>query len=49
MFSNEELESWCNKLNLKESARRLIKEIRSTEPVRQVGSSFNNVSGKECD
>ena len=45
MFSNEELESWCNKLNLKESARRLIKEIRSTEPVRQVGSSFNNVSG----
>lgn len=45
MLSNQEFEDWCCCLNLPQAARKIIEQIRSTEPIRRVNSSGINVKG----
>ncbi|MEO0839809.1 MAG: hypothetical protein AAF063_13020, partial [Cyanobacteria bacterium J06643_5] len=48
MLSTQEFEEWCRRLKLPEVTRKVISQIRSTEPVRQVKSLGGNVSGNYC-
>jgi len=45
MLTLEQLESLSSRLNLPEQARKVIKQIRSCEPLRRVGGGSKNVSG----
>lgn len=45
MLSNQEFDDWYDSLNLPQAARKIIEQIRSTEPIRRVNSSGINVRG----
>ncbi|MEO0684515.1 MAG: hypothetical protein AAFY76_05565 [Cyanobacteria bacterium J06649_11] len=42
MLSTQEFEEWCRRLKLPEVTKKVIYQIRSTEPVRQVKSLGGN-------
>jgi transposase InsO family protein len=46
MMSQDELASWHERANLSLAARSLIDRIRSSQPVRRVGSGRSNVCGR---
>ncbi len=46
MLNNEEFDLWCRRLNISEQSRKVIEEIRSSEPSRRVGGGKKNVSGR---
>jgi putative transposase len=46
MMSQEELTSWYERVNLSQAARSLVDRIRSSPPVRRVGSGRSNVCGR---
>ncbi|BAY33694.1 integrase, catalytic region [Nostoc carneum NIES-2107] len=46
MLTHDELRFWCQNLNLSEQSRKIIEEIRSSEPSRRVGGGKKNVSGR---
>ncbi|BAT53461.1 Integrase catalytic region [Nostoc sp. NIES-3756] len=46
MLSDIEFEHWCRRLNLSEQARKVIEQIRTSEPSRRVGGGKKNVSGR---
>jgi transposase InsO family protein len=48
MLSTQEFDNWCHRLNLSEVTRKVIEQIRSTEPVRQVQGGGGNVTGNYC-
>jgi transposase InsO family protein len=48
MLTEEEFEAWCHLNQLSETARQIITDIRSSNPVRPVGSRAGNVSGNYC-
>lgn len=45
MLSDQEFDDWCRCFNLPQAARKVIEQIRSTEPIRRVKSSGINVRG----
>lgn len=48
MLTSDQFESWCQRLHLPESTRKLVERIRTSEPSRKVKSSAANVSGLYC-
>lgn len=46
MLSKAEFETWCSQLNLSNSARTLVNQIRVSEPVRRVRGDYANVCGR---
>lgn len=48
MLSTQEFDNWCRRLNVPEVPRKVIEQIRSTEPVRQVKALAGNVAGNYC-
>jgi hypothetical protein len=45
MLKENELAAWYQRLNLNERARKIIDQVRSSEPARRVGGGRSNVSG----
>ncbi len=48
MLSSQEFDDWCRRLNLPEVGKKVIEQIRSTEPVRLVQGGGGNVTGNYC-
>ena len=48
MLSSQEFDDWCRHLNLPEMGKKVIEQIRSTEPVRKVQGGGGNVTGNYC-
>jgi putative transposase len=46
MLTNEEFIVWCHRLALSQEAQTLIRNIRASNPTRQVGGGQRNVSGR---
>lgn len=46
MLTQDEFDLWCRRLNLSEEARKVIEQIRSSEPSRLVGGGIKNVAGR---
>ncbi|MGL6340152.1 MAG: TnsA endonuclease N-terminal domain-containing protein, partial [Waterburya sp.] len=46
MLSENDFQSWCDRLSLSTKLRQLIKQIRSSEPSRLVSGRSNNVCGR---
>lgn len=46
MLSNEDLSSWCKRLNLTVRSCEIIADVRSRPPARRVGGGRSNVSGR---
>src|SRR5262245_59040680 len=46
MFDDDTFDQWCQHLNLSESTREIIRQIRSSDPARRVGRRAGNVSGR---
>ena len=45
MLSDQEFNDWCHYVNLPQSARQVISQIRDSQPIRRVKSSGINVRG----
>jgi putative transposase len=45
MLDRNEFLHWCERLDLSESARNVIEQVRSSDPARRVQSGGRNVSG----
>ena len=45
MLNENDLAAWYQRLNLTERARKIIDQVRSSEPARRVGGGRSNVSG----
>jgi putative transposase len=45
MLDDQQLQDWCNRLDLSEKARVMIQQIRSSEPARRVQGRRGNVRG----
>ena len=46
MLNSSQFRDWCLKLQLKESTREQIQQVRSSPPSRRVQSRRGNVSGR---
>jgi putative transposase len=46
MLRNQQFQEWCNRLGLSNRSCELVQQIRSSEPIRRVGSRANNVCGR---
>lgn len=46
MLNENDLAAWYQRLNLNERARKIIDQVRSSEPARRVGGGRSNVSGR---
>ncbi len=45
MLNQNDLATWYARLNLNDQARKIIEQVRSSEPTRRVGGGHSNVSG----
>jgi putative transposase len=45
ILNENDLAAWCQRLNLNERARKIIDQVRSSEPTRRIGGGRSNVSG----
>ena len=45
MMTSQEFDRWCERLNLPDRARKLISQIRESEPVRAVQGNRGNLRG----
>ncbi len=48
MLTEEEFEQWCSQLQLPQSTRQLITQIRQAPPSRRVQGNYGNVCGNYC-
>ncbi len=48
MLTEFEFEQWCNQLNLSNSSRQLITQIRTSPPSRRVQGNYGNACGNYC-
>ncbi|MDZ7961476.1 MAG: DDE-type integrase/transposase/recombinase [Aulosira sp. DedQUE10] len=46
MLNHDEFEIWCQSINLSDQARKVIEQIRSSQPSRLVGGGRKNVTGR---
>ena len=47
MLTEEEFEQWCSQLQLPQSTRQLITQIRQAPPSRRVQGNYGNVCGEK--
>ncbi len=45
MLDKDEFLHWCQKLNLSEETRKVIEQVRSSDPARRVQSGCRSMSG----
>jgi putative transposase len=48
MLTQQEYDRWCDELDLGDSARKLISQIRESQPVSAVQGNRGNIRGNYC-